>query len=165
MTGVHEHGFNRLVRVVDELAGQGVIHDVFIQTGFSTYLPKYCKWCKAIDFLEFEKCMDKAEIVITHGGAGCIAGAIERNKPTIVVPRLKKYNEHNNDHQLELASALGKSGRVLVAYEVNDLAQLIEKAQHFKPKPATENSQIVKIVRDYLVKTARGKGMGFNTFD
>jgi hypothetical protein len=63
---VHEHGFNRLVRVVDELAGQGAIHDVFIQTGFSTYLPKYCKWCKAIDFSEFEKGHDKLLFVFNR---------------------------------------------------------------------------------------------------
>lgn len=157
--GVHEHGFDRLVKAIDELAGKGVIQDVLIQTGFSTYQPKFCKWRKAIDFDEFEKCMDKADIIITHGGAGCIAGALERNKPTIVVPRLKKYDEHNNDHQLELASVLEKAGRVLVVHDVKDLEQTIEKAWNFSPEPAAGESQIVGIIKKFLVETAIEKGL------
>jgi UDP-N-acetylglucosamine transferase subunit ALG13 len=159
---MHEHRFDRFVRAIDNLVGQGIIKDVFIQTGHSKYQPKNCEWSNAIDFIEFEQLMGKADIIISHGGAGCIAGALERSKPIVVVPRLKKYNEHFDDHQLELASVLEKSGRALVAYDIKDLAQLIEKAQHFKPKPTTGNSQIVKIIRDYLINTARKKGMGFN---
>jgi UDP-N-acetylglucosamine transferase subunit ALG13 len=157
--GVHEHGFDRLVKAIDELARKGVIQDVLIQTGFSTYEPKFCEWRKAIDFEEFEKMMDKADVIITHGGAGCIAGALERVKPTIVVPRLKKYDEHNNDHQLELASALEKAGRVLVVHDVGDLAQTIEKAWSFKSAPPVGESRIVSIIRDYLIKTAKQKGL------
>ncbi len=161
-TGVHEHAFNRLVKAMDKLAELGIVHDVFIQTGFSDFQPKYCKWSKAIDFPEFEQCMDEADIIISHGGAGCIAGALERNKPTILVPRLKKYNEHNDDRQLELASVLEKSGRVLVVRDINDLAQMIEKVWDFKPKRVIAESNIVDIIRDFLVETAEKKGIEFN---
>ena len=157
--GVHEHGFDRLVKAIDELAGKGVIQDVLIQTGFSTYEPKNCEWREAIDFEEFEKMMDKADIIITHGGAGCIAGALERDKPTIVVPRLKKYNEHNNDHQLELAAVLEKAGRVLVVHDVKDLEQTIERAWNFSPRLAAGESQIVGIIGEFLAKTAMEKGL------
>lgn len=157
--GVHEHAFDRLVKAVDDLAGKGLVENVLIQTGFSIYKPKYCEWEKAIDFEEFEKTMDRADIVITHGGAGCIAGALERNKPTIVVPRLKKYNEHNNDHQLELAGALEKAGRALVVYEIGGLEEAIERAWSFVPAPPSGESRIVGIISDFLAKTARAKGL------
>lgn len=159
---MHEHRFDRFVRAIDNLVGQGIIKDVFIQTGHSDYQPENCEWSNAIDFTEFEQLMEKADIIISHGGAGCIAGALERSKPIVVVPRLEKYNEHFDDHQLELASVLEKSGRILVAYDINDLEQLIEKAYHFKPRPATGNCQIVEIIRDYLIKTARKMEVGFN---
>ena len=159
VTGVHEHGFNRLIKAVDDLVWKGIIGDAFIQTGFSTYQPKYCKWRKSIDFPKFEQYMDEADIIISHGGAGCIAGALERDKPTIVVPRLKRYNEHNNDHQLELASVLEKSGRVLVAYDIKDLAEIIEKARNFRPQQLVGESRIVSIIRDFLVETAKQKGL------
>jgi len=155
VTGVHKHGFNRLVKAVDDLTGQQLIKNAFIQTGFSTYQPKHCQWTKAMDFQQFEQRMDQADIIITHGGAGCIAGTLERNKPAIVVPRLKKYNEHNNDHQLELTSVLEKSGRVLAVYDIKNLFTTIEKASKFKPSPAVGNSKIVEIVRNFLVETAK----------
>lgn len=158
VTGIHEHGFNRLVKGVDDLAGQKLIHDVLIQTGFSTYVPQNCRWLKAIDFVQFEQSMDEAEIIISHGGAGCIAGALERKKPTIVVPRLKKYGEHNNDHQLELTSALEQSGRILAVYDTKDFPQVLEEARHFKPQTALSNSNAAGIIRDFLTTVAGEKG-------
>ena len=45
--GTHEQQFNRLIKYVDELKGSGVItEEVIMQTGFSTYEPKYWKWSK-----------------------------------------------------------------------------------------------------------------------
>ena len=44
--GTHEQPFNRLIQKVDELKKDGVItEDVIIQTGFSTYEPKYWSCC------------------------------------------------------------------------------------------------------------------------
>ena len=43
--GTHEQQFNRLIKEVDRLKGEGFIQDdVFIQTGYSNYVPKFCKW-------------------------------------------------------------------------------------------------------------------------
>lgn len=150
ITGIHEHGFNRLVKAVDDLAKKDSISDVCIQTGFSDYEPKYCKWYQAVDYDEFESQMDNADIIISHGGAGCIAGALERNKTTIVVPRYKIFDEHNNDHQLELASDLEKAGRVLVVRDIKLLKDTIERAKNFKPKPNCCDNSIAQIISDYL---------------
>lgn len=43
--GTHEQPFNRLVKAVDDLKMSGKITDsVFIQTGYSTYVPKACEY-------------------------------------------------------------------------------------------------------------------------
>lgn len=158
VTGVHEHGFDRLVRAVDELARMNIINNVFIQIGYAQYKPQYCEWAKAIDYFEFEERMNQADLIITHGGAGCIAGALERLKKTIIVPRLKKYNEHNNDHQLELTSVLEQTGRVLACYNIKDLASVINIAQDFKPKPAAGKNNIVNVIENYLQNQANVLG-------
>lgn len=42
--GTHEQPFNRLIQEVDHLVETGVIkEEVFIQTGYSTYEPKFCQ--------------------------------------------------------------------------------------------------------------------------
>lgn len=67
--GTHEQPFNRLVQKIDELKKDGVIQeDVIIQTGFSTYEPKYCQWSKLIPYQQMIKNVEDARIVITHGG-------------------------------------------------------------------------------------------------
>lgn len=54
--GTHEQPFNRLIQKVDELKRDGVIKDdVIIQTGFSTYEPKYCQWSKLIPYQQMVK--------------------------------------------------------------------------------------------------------------
>lgn len=54
--GTHEQPFNRLVKKIDELKRDGVItEEVIIQTGFSTYEPKYCKWSKLIPYQQMLK--------------------------------------------------------------------------------------------------------------
>ena len=54
--GTHEQPFNRLIQKIDELKKDGTIQDdVIIQTGFSTYEPKYCKWSKLIPYQQMVK--------------------------------------------------------------------------------------------------------------
>ena len=51
--GTHEQQFDRLVRCVDRLKAEGKItEEVMIQTGFSSYEPKACKWSKLCSYQE-----------------------------------------------------------------------------------------------------------------
>ena len=51
--GTHEQQFDRLIKCVDKLKEDGTIkEDVIIQTGFSTYEPKYCTWKKLFPYNE-----------------------------------------------------------------------------------------------------------------
>ena len=105
--GTHEQPFNRLVQKIDELKRDGVItEDVVIQTGFSTYEPKYCKWQKLFPFQDMGKYVEQARIVITHGGPSSFIMPLQIGKIPIVVPRQSKFNEHVNDHQVLFARAV-----------------------------------------------------------
>ena len=77
--GTHEQPFNRLIQKVDELKRDGIIKDdVIIQSGFSTYEPKYCQWSKLIPYQQMVKNVADARIVITHGGARDIIGSTKK---------------------------------------------------------------------------------------
>ena len=77
--GTHEQPFNRLIQKIDELKKDGTIQDdVIIQTGFSTYEQKYCKWSKLIPYQQMVKNVADARIVITHGGARDIIGLTKK---------------------------------------------------------------------------------------
>ena len=70
---------------------------------------------------EFEKLIDEARLVITHGGAGSILTAIKKNKKVIAAARLAKYKEHHNDHQKQIIGEFVKEGYIL---ELDDFSKL-----------------------------------------
>ena len=112
--GTHEQQFDRLVRCVDRLKAEGKItEEVMIQTGFSSYEPKACRWSKLCSYQEMNEYMDQARIVITHGGPSSIMMALQRGKIPIVVPRQKQYEEHVNDHVEEIDTL----EKVITSYE------------------------------------------------
>lgn len=125
--GTHEQAFNRLVECIDKLKEQGKIQEeVIIQTGFSTYEPKFCEWSKLYPYKEMIKKVDEARIVITHGGPSSFIMPLQVGKVPIVVPRKKKYDEHVNDHQADFANAVAeRQGNLIVVEEVKDLEKTI----------------------------------------
>lgn len=120
--GSQKFQFNRLLKTIDELVGQGKItEEVFAQTGYSDYKPKNYEFKPFLDRDEFAKITEKADIVVTHGGTGAIIGAVKKGKKVIAVPRLAKYGEHVDDHQLQL---VGQFQELNLIYECDDCQQL-----------------------------------------
>ena len=125
--GTHEQGFERLIKKVDDLVKDGKIkEDVVMQIGFTQYKPKYCKWQKLFPYSEMKEMMQKARIVITHGGPASFIMALQEGKTPIVVPRMAKYNEHVNDHQLDFSLAVNERYKNLIVVEdVENLGSII----------------------------------------
>lgn len=125
--GTHEQPFNRLVKAVDDLKMSGKITDsVFIQTGYSTYVPKACEYKDFISMNQMNEYMEKANIIITHGGPSSFIMTLQHNKVPIVVPRLSKFNEHVNNHQLIFCNELFARGfSIKVVENIDDLASYI----------------------------------------
>ena len=125
--GTHEQPFDRLVRHIDELKGQGVItEDVFIQTGYTDYEPQHCQWSKLLPYSNMEKYVREARIVITHGGPSSFIMPLQIGKTPIVVPRQEKFGEHVNDHQLNFALEVEKRQKtILVVQDIDQLSDMI----------------------------------------
>lgn len=125
--GTHEQPFNRLIKKVDELKRDGIIQeDVIIQTGFSTYEPKYCEWSKLIPYQQMIRNVEDARIVITHGGPASFIMPLQIGKVPIVVPRQHKFDEHVNDHQVEFARNVAKRmGTIIPVEDIEKLEEVI----------------------------------------
>lgn len=125
--GTHEQQFNRLIKEVDRLKGEGIIkEDVFIQTGFSTYEPKNCEWSKLVPYKEMQRLNKEARIVITHGGPASFIDPLKLGKIPVVVPRQSKFDEHVNDHQVDFAKAVAdRNKNILPIFDIKDLEKTI----------------------------------------
>lgn len=160
--GTHEQQFNRLIKCVDELKKNGIIKDeVFMQIGYSTYEPSYCKFSKMLPYTKMKKYIEDAKIIITHGGPASFLMPLQVGKIPIVVPRQKKYGEHVNDHQLDFAKEVEKrKNNIIVIEDVNDLSEALvhyeEKAKNMG-KVLNENNkkfneELEKIVEGLIKK-------------
>ena len=130
--GTHEQQFNRLVEYMDKWAAT---HDeeVVIQTGFSTYEPKYCEWSKLYPYSKMMKWVDLARIVITHGGPSSFIMPLQIGKTPIVVPRKREFNEHVNNHQVKFCKEIEeRMGTIIVVEDIEELGGVIEKYEELK---------------------------------
>lgn len=146
--GTHEQPFNRLVKAVDMLKiNSEITESVFIQTGYSTYVPQACEYKDFISMKQMDKYMQQASVVITHGGPSSFVTALQYNKVPIVVPRLSKYDEHVNDHQLTFCNELIERNFPIKVVENTD--SLIEEISNinssdFNKKINLNNNRFVK---------------------
>lgn len=106
---------------MDEIAGI-TDEQVIMQIGYTTYKPVNAEYFSFLEsFEEILRLNREARVVVSHAGAGSIVTALKEKTPVIVVPRLKRYDEHMNDHQLEIAKAMSENKNVTVIYDVEDL--------------------------------------------
>lgn len=125
--GTHEQSFNRLIKYVDDMKRDGLIEEeVIIQTGYSSYEPRYCVWNKLIPYSQMKKNIEDARIVITHGGPASFIMPLQIGKIPIVVPRQFAFNEHVNDHQVEFSKAVvERQGNIIVVEDIDRLSDTI----------------------------------------
>ncbi|MQM73077.1 MAG: multidrug MFS transporter [Eubacteriaceae bacterium] len=150
--GTHEQPFDRLIKYVDHLAKEKVItEEVFIQTGYSTFQPKYCEWSQFIPYSQMVENVQKSRITITHGGPSSFILPLQYGKIPIVVPRQKKYNEHINNHQLEFSEAVKKSYQnIIVIEDIKKLKSVIEDYDNIvKKMPINMMSHNKQFCKDF----------------
>ncbi len=159
--GTHERPFIRLVKEMDRLSCEGAIKErVVVQLGFTDYRFKSRKIEseKYMSQKKFDRTFRDAEIIITHGGSGNILDAISKGKPVIAVPRLSKFGEHVNDHQLQIVKEMEKMGNVFAVYDIEKLLETIRKAKAAGAKKVKRKMpEIFGIVEKALEKWERAK--------
>lgn len=145
--------FDRLVRALDEWAGARGRTDVFAQTGPSNYHPRHILAEPFIEPTEFRNRVASADLVVAHAGMGSIITALELGKQIIVMPRRASLGEHRNDHQVATARHFAEQGRIIVAFNENEL---LEKLDQLWILPSAErlgahaSSHLIDTIRTFI---------------
>lgn len=132
--GTDHHPFDRLIRWVNDWirANPGSAETVFVQSGTASVAPA----CPAADFLGVHRLgelLDSADVHVCHGGPGAIADAWQRGHVPVVVPRLRKFGEVVDDHQLDFCVKLAELEYVRLALGPEELARHINEACSGQP--------------------------------
>lgn len=150
--GTQDKAFERLLKAVDKLIKKGAIKDrVVVQSGFTKYESDNMEIFDLIPMRTFDKLVDEADLIITHGGVGSILGAIRKGKKVIAVPRLSKYKEHTNDHQKQIVEEFAKKEYILTCKDLNKLDRVIDEAISFTPKKYESNNyKMVNMIEKFI---------------
>ena len=152
LLGTQNNSFKRLLEAIQHNIDKKVITDeVIVQAGFTKFESKDMKILDLIDKEELSKLQDEADLIITHGGVGSIISSLKKGKKVIVVPRLKKYDEHVNNHQLQIARRFEQEGYVKCAINLKNLEKVIKSMDKFIPmKYESDESNVVNIIEKYI---------------
>ena len=150
--GSQKFQFDRLLQALDQLIEDGVITEpVFAQSGASTYVPRHYPWTPFMDREAFAEKMSQAEIVITHGGTGAIIGAVKQGKKVIAVPRLARYGEHVDDHQLQVIGQFQEQNLLFALEDCSQLADALGQIRSHSFRTYQSNTQtILRDIEEYL---------------
>jgi UDP-N-acetylglucosamine transferase subunit ALG13 len=142
--GSQKFQFNRLLIEVDRLVVSGKIEEeVFAQIGYSDYRPQNYDFKEFLNRDEFLDMMNKCDKVITHGGTGAIVGAVKQQKKVIAVPRLKKFKEHVDDHQLQIITEFVNMNFIKSVKDIKDLENVILDIEFLSLKHYDSNTNVI----------------------
>ena len=145
--------FKRLFNIIDELCNEGVIkgEDLVAQTGFDNYQSEFYKTFDLIGDEQFKKIISEVDVVISHAGTGTVTSSLKAGKKVILFPRLSKYEEHYDDHQLELCELFVDNGCALCAKDKEELRNCILHIDEFKPQKFVSNKDnFNRLVIDFI---------------
>ncbi len=152
--GNHNQPFNRLLQWIDEIARERIFSErFFVQRGHTKLALASCESVDFLDSQEFDACLAQAVALVTHAGQGTIFASLAAGLTPVVVPRLKRFNEHTNDHQLQIALAFEQQGLIRVAHTRDELTLHLSAVLQAKRRPKRHmrpNERLLSIVRSYL---------------
>jgi UDP-N-acetylglucosamine transferase subunit ALG13 len=134
--GTMRFGFARLVERLRAILPDDA--EVFWQIG-PTPAPGLLDTHDSVPGSELARQFRRADVVVSHAGCGSALDALDAGKCAILVPRLKRFGEHVDDHQVEIARTLDERGLAIArqAHELtlDDLVAAASRAVRPAPWP------------------------------
>ena len=149
-TGASQFPFDRLLRAVSSLDGG---ERVVVQRGCSAVEPD---GAECVDFLpmpDLAALVREARVVVTHAGVGSILLCLTNGRSPVVVPRLKRFGETVDDHQLESARRFAAAGLVTLVEDPADLPAALAAAGDGVVAPPSGEGALVRELRSYFEQT------------
>jgi UDP-N-acetylglucosamine transferase subunit ALG13 len=132
--GTWEMPFTRPLEEIEQAAGRGLLTEpIVVQCGNTTYSSKYMQLVPFFGPQELEAMYERATLVICQAGVGSIMLGLRKRKKVIAIARLARFDEHIDDHQLEILDVFAKSGAVLPWNGDGDLTHTMQRLMTFVP--------------------------------
>ncbi len=152
LLGTHELQFTRLLREIEKLVNKGIIQeDIIVQKGNTKYKSNLYREFEFLEPDELTKLYYKADLIITHAGVGSIVKGLQMNKKIIACPRLKRFDEHNDDHQLEIAKEFMNKRYILMWDGTVSLEKIYNDALSFESAEyVSSKDRIIEEIKRFI---------------
>ncbi len=146
------HPFDRMIKAVETLKNDGrLTAPVTAQIGNSSYAPSAITCFKSCNFETMQQYLCAADIAVCHGGTGSLIVALQSGAAVVAMAREAKFNEHYDDHQVEIVRAFAERGLIEVAHDADSLASSIERIKVAQRRSVRMDSgEMIKVIRDYI---------------
>ncbi len=114
--------FDDLVKKMDEIAPE-LSEKVTIQMGKGRYEPKNCKYFRFVS--DMDQIYEKADLIVTHGGAGTVLELLEKNKKIIGISNPEKPGQHQED----ILKALSQQNYLIWCRDLKKLKETVKNAK------------------------------------
>ncbi|MEM1368317.1 MAG: glycosyltransferase [Cyanobacteria bacterium P01_H01_bin.15] len=161
--GTSPFPFTRVTEWLSKLLFQNLINEPVLFQHGSTPLNGFqhplVTSVKSIELRELRQTVQSANLTISHAGQGSTRMLIELEAPFVLLPRLQRYREHIDDHQLQFAQAISRYG-ICFTLDYHSLAAF---CRH-KPFPVARAFFEAPKLADYLSTTYAGPQSSENTW-
>lgn len=143
--GTQAYPFDRLLRGLD-----GTEEELVVQGGSSTHRPDGATWFEFLDYPQLVEHVRAARVVVTHAGVGSVMTVVAEGKRPVVVPRLARYGETVDDHQLPFARRMDRAGLVRLVEDPAGLRDAVAGTPEPPEARRDSESSLVADLRSYL---------------
>lgn len=152
LLGTFPTDFKRPLLEIDKLCADGTItEEVIVQNGYTTIDSKYLTLKPFLPINELIELYKQARIIISQAGTGSLIKGIKLNKKIIAIPRLAKYGEVVDDHQLEILEEFTKLNYILPWREDVSLKECLVAIESFHPeKYVSQKETIINYLTEYI---------------
>jgi UDP-N-acetylglucosamine transferase subunit ALG13 len=142
--GTHEQPFDRLFYELAAIKRQRPELEFFCQHGVSRGHPEL-PGAPFVAFDKMERLIADADAVITHGGPGSILPVLAARKPIVLVPRIRAFGEHVDDHQVAFCTRIAEAHEIELVTDIAELGTALRSAR--PPRHATTDGSEESISR------------------
>lgn len=145
--GKEQYQFNALMQWIEILIQYRIINeDVIVQYGASSYVPDGARAYRYLADADFLSLVDNASLIISHCDENIAQLLEERDTPYVLVPRLQRFGEYADNHQMDVADEFENRG-IAIARSPGDIVKFLKLQQTSEVIPKVDEAKLCEFLQ------------------
>lgn len=145
--GKEQYQFNALMQWIEILIQYRIINeDVIVQYGASSYVPDGARAYRYLADADFLNLVDSASLIISHCDENIAQLLEDRDTPYVLVPRLQRFGEYADNHQMDVADEFENRG-IAIARSPGDIVKFLKLQQTSEVIPKVDEAKLCEFLQ------------------